>query len=508
VALLRPHAGAADPHAAHAHARFNLVTAAKRTVPGGAWAARLLQRRRFARGAARERLALYHEPNFLAFPFDGPTVVTVHDLSWIRYPEAHPGQRVRTMNREMPGVVERATRIITDSSFIRDEVIAQFGVPAARVTAIPLGVEERFRPLSAEECHATLVRHGLRFGEYVLVVGTIEPRKNVATALAAYSRLPEPLRRRYPLAVAGMEGWGPQSVAAQRLGYVPDESFRPSIPARAPSSIRRSTRDSACLRSKPWPAARPSSPRSRLASRWSAAPAFSSAQDDAALRALAGAPGRRRPATAPLRGGPGAGAGVHLGRVRRRNRAEYAGRSSGCDDFRPMKPIYVTLPLLPPLEEFIPYLRQIWDNKRLTNGGPFHQQLEGALAEPRREAHLALRQRTIALVARCRRCASRASDHDAVLVRRDRAFADLERHQPVFADIDPQSSTSIPSASKRHHAAHLGHHARARLWPAVRHAGSSASPTPTGSRSSTMRRTPSARASRGATSSSGATSRC
>lgn len=44
-------------------------------------------------------------------------------------------------------------------------------------------------------------------------------------------------------------------------------------------------------------------------------------------------------------------------------------------------PIYVTQPTLPPLEEFLPYLQQIWDNKILTNGGPFHQQLEHALGE-------------------------------------------------------------------------------------------------------------------------------
>ena len=43
------------------------------------------------------------------------------------------------------------------------------------------------------------------------------------------------------------------------------------------------------------------------------------------------------------------------------------------------KPIYVTQPYLPPLEDFVPYLREIWNNKILTNGGPFHQQLEKAL---------------------------------------------------------------------------------------------------------------------------------
>lgn len=63
------------------------------------------------------------------------------------------------------------------------------------------------------------------------------------------------------------------------------------------------------------------------------------------------------------------------------------------------KPVYVTQPFLPPLEEFIPYLQQIWDNKWLTNNGPFHQQLEHALCEYLGVEHLALfANGTIALV--------------------------------------------------------------------------------------------------------------
>ena len=45
------------------------------------------------------------------------------------------------------------------------------------------------------------------------------------------------------------------------------------------------------------------------------------------------------------------------------------------------KPVYVTQPKLPPLEEFIPYLEEIWERKILTNGGPYHQQFEQALCE-------------------------------------------------------------------------------------------------------------------------------
>jgi dTDP-4-amino-4,6-dideoxygalactose transaminase len=54
------------------------------------------------------------------------------------------------------------------------------------------------------------------------------------------------------------------------------------------------------------------------------------------------------------------------------------------------KTIYVTQPYLPPLQEFLPYLQKIWDNKILTNGGPFHQQLEQALCEYLGVEHIAL----------------------------------------------------------------------------------------------------------------------
>ncbi|MDP9894178.1 dTDP-4-amino-4,6-dideoxygalactose transaminase [Variovorax boronicumulans] len=64
--------------------------------------------------------------------------------------------------------------------------------------------------------------------------------------------------------------------------------------------------------------------------------------------------------------------------------------ATGLDDADKAPPIYVTQPSLPPLEEFLPYLQEIWDNKILTNGGPFHQQLEQALCDYLGVKHLAL----------------------------------------------------------------------------------------------------------------------
>ena len=63
------------------------------------------------------------------------------------------------------------------------------------------------------------------------------------------------------------------------------------------------------------------------------------------------------------------------------------------------KPIYVAQPQLPPLEEFIPYLKNIWESKILTNNGPYHQQLEQALCEHLGVKHIALLTNgTVALV--------------------------------------------------------------------------------------------------------------
>lgn len=169
---------------------------------------RLLKQARFSMGARRHRIGLYHEPAYLAFRFDGPSVVTVHDLSWIRHPDAHPADRVREMNRVLPGAIERAAHIVVDSDFVRREVMDYYRVAPERITTVPLGVGPEFRPMDAECCMPVLNKHGLRHGAYLLAVGTLEPRKNLATVVTAYGRLPAALRRRYPLVIAGMKGWG------------------------------------------------------------------------------------------------------------------------------------------------------------------------------------------------------------------------------------------------------------------------------------------------------------
>lgn len=179
----------------------------KKYIPRPYLVSRAAQQVVFSAGAHWHKLDLYHDPNFLAYRFDGPTIVTVHDLSWVRYPETHPPERVAALNDLFPKSLTAADHIITDASFIREELIRTFGVRPERITSIPLGVRAAIGARSAEQCQSTLQKHGLSWRSYLLSVGTLEPRKNLELALRAYAQLPLPVQERFPLAVVGMRGW-------------------------------------------------------------------------------------------------------------------------------------------------------------------------------------------------------------------------------------------------------------------------------------------------------------
>jgi alpha-1,3-rhamnosyl/mannosyltransferase len=160
---------------------------------------------------------VYHEPNFILKEHAGPSVATIHDLSFIHYPQFHPSERVAWMTRELPKTLQKADLLITDSEIIRRELLDGFGVDENKVKTIYLGAAECYRPQDQTATQAVLARHGLRHGAYCLFVGTLEPRKGLDTLLDAWMQLPQPLRREYPLVLAGAPGWHNQELL-QRIG--------------------------------------------------------------------------------------------------------------------------------------------------------------------------------------------------------------------------------------------------------------------------------------------------
>ncbi|MCX7792487.1 MAG: glycosyltransferase family 4 protein [Chloroflexaceae bacterium] len=133
-----------------------------------------------------------------------PSVVTVHDLAFIRFP-----QTFRAYNRIYLDVatrlsVRRAARILVVSEHTRREVIGLLGVAPDRVVVTPNAVREHFRPPDPALLEAFRACKGLP-ERFVLYVGTLEPRKNLTTLLEAYAEVAR--RQATPLLVGGGKGW-------------------------------------------------------------------------------------------------------------------------------------------------------------------------------------------------------------------------------------------------------------------------------------------------------------
>jgi glycosyltransferase involved in cell wall biosynthesis len=151
-----------------------------------------------------------------------PLVVTVHDVAFLHEPGQFSRQGVRIMRRSLDAIARRADRIICSSRATVDDCVAA-GLDAERIRLVPLGVE--VHDVAPSDVARVRRRYGLP-AEFVLFVGTLEPRKNLARLAEANSIRRPPL----PLVVAGADGWGElgdiERGDTRFLGFVPPADLR------------------------------------------------------------------------------------------------------------------------------------------------------------------------------------------------------------------------------------------------------------------------------------------
>jgi len=151
---------------------------------------------------------IFHSPDFTLPPLHKARgVVTVHDLSFLRVPQcADPGLR-SFLEREVPRAVKYATRVLADSENTRKDLVELLNVAPEKISVVPAGVETRFQPVS-DTARLAEVRARYNLPDwFILMVGTIEPRKNLARLIAAYSQLRRQTGLPHALVIAGKEGW-------------------------------------------------------------------------------------------------------------------------------------------------------------------------------------------------------------------------------------------------------------------------------------------------------------
>jgi alpha-1,3-rhamnosyl/mannosyltransferase len=185
--------------------------------------------------ACRGGFDLYHEPNYIPLPSDLPTVATVHDLSVLLHPEWHPADRVAHFERRFRRGLKQCRHFLAISESARQEIIRTLNLRPEQVTRTYMGIRPGLMPLPEHKVQEALRQLNLP-SRYLLYVGTIEPRKNLATLLRAYRALDARIRRAYPLLLVGNWGWNAGEVARLlqskeaaaeviHLGYVPESAL-------------------------------------------------------------------------------------------------------------------------------------------------------------------------------------------------------------------------------------------------------------------------------------------
>ena len=180
-----------------------------------AWATRLWHRARLPvpiQLLARRRADVVYSPDLAVAPSGRtPRVPTIHDLAFLVHPELYPPRLLAYLRAVTGRQIAAAAHVVTVSESSRADLVERAGVAPDRISIVPNGVDKRF--FVARQPDAAL-RARLRLPQdYLLTVGSLEPRKNHLGLFAALDALAP--ADRLPLVVAGRAGWDNEAIMAE-----------------------------------------------------------------------------------------------------------------------------------------------------------------------------------------------------------------------------------------------------------------------------------------------------
>jgi len=163
---------------------------------------------------------LFHSPDFTLPPTrrGTRTLLTVHDLSFVRDPDSALPVLRDYLNKVVPRSVARADSVLADSAATRADLVELYGTAPEKISVLYSGVNESFKPIGdAAALQAVRARYGLGQRPFILAVGTLQPRKNYARLIRAFAQVGE---TDLALVIAGGRGWLYDEIFAEveRLG--------------------------------------------------------------------------------------------------------------------------------------------------------------------------------------------------------------------------------------------------------------------------------------------------
>jgi glycosyltransferase involved in cell wall biosynthesis len=137
-----------------------------------------------------------------------PTVVSVHDVSFLEHPEYFKRTRAMQLGITVAQSVKRASRIVTGSEFARDSIVKAYQLPPEKIVVVPDAASPSFRSVNRDAARRKTVSRFHLKGPYVLSVGDLQPRKNQLGLIKAFARLvTDQPQLKQDLVFAGKDAW-------------------------------------------------------------------------------------------------------------------------------------------------------------------------------------------------------------------------------------------------------------------------------------------------------------
>jgi glycosyltransferase involved in cell wall biosynthesis len=141
------------------------------------------------------------------------TVVTIHDLGYLAFPQAHTLARRLELHLTTLWSARTARRVIAISRATRADLVRCYGIAPEKISVVYHGVAPEFRPVSDQQrIAAARERYGIAPAPYLLYIGTVQPRKNLARLIDAFAQVAKESAALLQLVIAGKQGWLTQAI--------------------------------------------------------------------------------------------------------------------------------------------------------------------------------------------------------------------------------------------------------------------------------------------------------
>ena len=155
----------------------------------------------------KTNFCLYHSLDYRIPKLKCPVIASLHDATLLKYPHWIRSRYHSIKGQIVHSTIRFANHIIALSHAMIPDLVEYFGVREENITVVPLGVDNSwFIQKSIQEIENVLTHYGIP-KNYILFVGTLQPRKNILRMLKAYKLLPPTVREKHKLVMVGREGW-------------------------------------------------------------------------------------------------------------------------------------------------------------------------------------------------------------------------------------------------------------------------------------------------------------